>query len=149
MAKKTHQKVIVGKPREEIMYAQMYCDFCGRRITDYDRSGKCTNEGCRKVLCEKCVRIVDGKGYCPDHVPKKGCFIVSATYGTPLAPQLKSFRNFRDFCLMKRCVGRRICRFYYCTSPAIAKIVARSEELRKVIRSLLLIPLYFIRKKGY
>ena len=141
------QKVIVGKPREEVVYAQMYCDHCGQRITDYDKSGKCTAEGCKKVLCERCIRMVGEKGYCPEHVPKKGiCFIATAVFGSPLSPELSYFRNFREI-LLKHDIGKSAVKVYYLTSPLLANLIIKSKRLRAVCRITFVIPALLLVKR--
>lgn len=79
---------------------------------------------------------------------KKGCFIATATYGSPMADQVESLRKFRDYRLSGY-IGKLCVNFYYAISPPIARLVARSEKLRRVTRSLLKPLLNLVRSMGH
>lgn len=132
-----------------------------------------------KVLCPRCNRImvverkrteVEKSGFlstkkfnyldfkCPDcgskwtekyEEGKKGkCFIATATYGSPMADQVESFRKFREHRL-RGYIGKHFVNFYYTISPPIARLVARSEKLRRVTKSLLQPLLNLVHSMGY
>ena len=42
-----------------------------------------------------------------------GCFVATAVYGNPDAPQVQALRDFRDEVLMQHPLGRRAVNFYY------------------------------------
>ena len=63
-----------------------------------------------------------------------GCFIASAAYGSPLAEDVRTLREFRDRYLMTNPPGRMFVRFYYQYSPSIAQYIAKHEYLRAVVR---------------
>ncbi|MGH2360435.1 MAG: SBBP repeat-containing protein [bacterium] len=63
-----------------------------------------------------------------------GCFIATAAYGSPLAPQVQLLRQFRDQYLLSHAPGRAFVRFYYATSPPLAEVIAHSEVLRAIVR---------------
>ena len=65
------------------------------------------------------------------------CFIATAAYGTPLADEVGILCEFRDRHLLKNELGRRFVRFYYKTSPPIAKTISKSWLLKKIVRFLL------------
>ncbi len=79
---------------------------------------------------------------------KRECFIATAAYGSPMADQVESFRKFRDYRLTGH-VGKLFTNFYYAVSPPIAKMITRSEKLRRVTRSLLQSLLNLVRSMGY
>lgn len=62
------------------------------------------------------------------------CFIATAAYGSIMAPQVETFRRFRDQFLKPTTLGKRFVEFYYEHSPKYAKIIAESESLRAVSR---------------
>ncbi len=76
------------------------------------------------------------KGSKVQQVEESPCFIATAAFGSPLSRELQALRDFRDRILIRRPVGRLIVRMYYTASPPVARMVARSEELRQLVRSL-------------
>ncbi len=65
------------------------------------------------------------------------CFIATAAYGDPDHPIVKTFREFRDRVLVKYSLGKSFIRWYYRTSPPIAKELAKSVFARWTVRMLL------------
>ena len=65
------------------------------------------------------------------------CFIATAAYGTPMAEEINVLREFRDFSLRPKALGRALVGTYYKVSPPIATVVSMSSGLRKVVRGLL------------
>jgi hypothetical protein len=63
-----------------------------------------------------------------------GCFIATAAFGSPLAPQVQLLREVRDAYLLPYEPGRVLVQWYYAVSPAIADFIGRSETLRAVVR---------------
>jgi hypothetical protein len=63
-----------------------------------------------------------------------GCFIATAAFGSPLAPQVQLLREVRDTYLLPYGSGRVVVQWYYAVSPAIAGVIDRSETLRAVVR---------------
>jgi hypothetical protein len=63
-----------------------------------------------------------------------GCFIATAAFGSPLAPQVQRLREVRDIYLLPYGPGRVLVQWYYAVSPAIADVIDRSEALRAVVR---------------
>jgi hypothetical protein len=70
----------------------------------------------------------------------QGCFIASAAYGSPLAPQIRSLREFRGRYLMNFRAGRSFVRWYYNNSPEWAAWLESSDSAKAVVR-VLLVPL--------
>ncbi len=66
-----------------------------------------------------------------------GCFIATAAYGSPLAPELDTLRQFRDKQLLTNPVGSYLVGLYYRYSPPVAALIARHSALRFVTQVLL------------
>jgi chitodextrinase len=63
-----------------------------------------------------------------------GCFIATAAYGSPLAPQVQRLREFRDRYLLPNPVGKVFVAVYYKLSPPLAAVIAESGTLRAIVR---------------
>ena len=63
-----------------------------------------------------------------------GCFIATAAFGSPLAPQVQLLREVRDTYLLPYGPGRVLVEWYYAVSPGVAGVIGRSETLRAVVR---------------
>jgi subtilisin family serine protease len=66
-----------------------------------------------------------------------GCFIATAVYGSPLAPEVQMLRRFRDSYLLTNRVGRFVVWIYYRLSPPLAEAVKQHAGLRVTARALL------------
>jgi len=69
---------------------------------------------------------------------KSGCFIATAVYGRADAPELETFRRFRDEFLLKRSMGKLFMSFYYSFSPHAAELIKKSEYAKKLVRAVIL-----------
>ena len=67
----------------------------------------------------------------------KWCFIATAAYGTPMAPQVRLLREFRDRRLCGRWWGEHCLRLYYRLSPPLAAMIHRDAGRRRLVRLLL------------
>lgn len=68
---------------------------------------------------------------------KNRCFIATAAYGDFNAPEVISFRNFRDEYLLQRKWGRAFVKIYYKTSPPVAAFLEKHSKLSHQIRLIL------------
>lgn len=65
------------------------------------------------------------------------CFIATAAFDNPLAPEVLALREFRDFTLRKYSWGRKLIAIYYKHSPRIACLLDMQPRLKPVTRILL------------
>jgi hypothetical protein len=109
---------------------QIVCDICGFSRPTSEMVGKCFK--CGKQLCSQCATKKGAKVYCPVHKPI--CYIATAAYGTPIAKEIDILRGFRDEELEPHWLGRQLVYLYYDTSPPLAEIISRSENLKAFVR---------------
>ena len=69
------------------------------------------------------------------------CFIATAAYGTPTAPEIDVLREFRDVVLLESAAGSQFVALYYRLGPPAAEVIARSDLLRTLVRELVVEPL--------
>ena len=60
-------------------------------------------------------------------IPKNGCYIATAIYGSYDCPQVWTLRRFRDYTLAKTWYGRAFIRIYYTISPILVKWFGSTE----------------------
>jgi hypothetical protein len=66
------------------------------------------------------------------------CFIATAAYGTPMAEEIQTLREFRDEYLLTNPVGQAFVDFYYRVSPPIAEFITEHPSLKPIVRTGLL-----------
>jgi hypothetical protein len=69
-----------------------------------------------------------------------GCFIATAAYGSPIAPEIVVLQQFRETQLRPRPVGRSLIAAYERLSPPLADAIAPHPGARLWVRRLLLAP---------
>ena len=72
------------------------------------------------------------------------CFIATACFGSPLAPEVETLRRFRDRRLLPHRSGQAFVDFYYRTSPPIASWLERNDIARAVVREGLIRPIVLL-----
>ena len=65
---------------------------------------------------------------------KGRCFIATAAYGTPLAPEINILRKWRDSTLADSQPGQAFIMIYYKVSPSIAEFIERFETIKALVR---------------
>lgn len=68
---------------------------------------------------------------------KPWCFIASAVFESPDAPELRALRAFRDGTLRRSFVGRWMIFWYYKLSPRLAHIVHKSPRGKRFVGKML------------
>lgn len=67
----------------------------------------------------------------------KHCFISTAAFGSDMASEVKTFREFRNQFLLTNTLGKIFVKVYYALSPPIAGVIAKSDLLRATTRGVL------------
>lgn len=94
-----------------------------------------------QILSKSDVGVRQMKGEI-ENPPKKGtCFVATAAYGSPLAPEVILLSRFRDDVLLNSMLGRAFVSSYYRVSPPLASLIARADFLRAATRHLFLAPI--------
>lgn len=91
-----------------------------------------------------CVQYALERGF---KKQSSSCFIATAVYETPSAPEVAIFRTFRDERLTQHWAGRLFIETYYATSPPIARLLAKSRTLREMTKRLILNPILHVIEK--
>jgi hypothetical protein len=71
---------------------------------------------------------------------RSGCFIATAVYGDPEAPEIEVLREFRDLILARSKFGREFVNVYCWLSPPIASLIQRSARSRTALKRSLIKP---------
>lgn len=80
--------------------------------------------------------------------PATRCFIATAAWGSPFAPEVAELRRFRDERLLTNAVGRAFVAAYVDISPPIADAIADRPLLRAAVRATLVPVVASIRHPG-
>jgi hypothetical protein len=72
---------------------------------------------------------------------KGGCYIATACYESPFAPEVRLLRNFRDNTLKSTYLGLLFIRIYYTLSPRIALFLKSNPKLNRIVREFLIQPI--------
>lgn len=73
----------------------------------------------------------------------KSCFISTAAFGSDMAPEVQTFRAFRNKFLLKNKLGKSFVRTYYKLSPPAANLISQNDYLRSMARTALYPFLFF------
>jgi len=109
---------------------QYICDVCGKKKPVSQMAGKCVK--CGKYVCSEDARLKGDKVYCPKCAGL--CFIATAAYGSVMATEIDTLREFRDTKLDSNVLGKHLVRLYYTVSPPLANAIARSEGMKALVR---------------
>lgn len=118
------------------------------RITDKsieqdpdDQRETCAHCGKKMVPRVAMYKGAPRRSYCPYcggmHKKFMPCFIATAVYGDPWAPEVCALRRFRDETLETHALGRQFVRMYYRVSPPIADWLAGHPSVARLVRAIL------------
>lgn len=93
------------------------------------------------TVAELCTDPAEVVGLLDD----KQCFIATAAFGSDMAPEVQSFRDFRNEFLLTNKWGTAFVKFYYKHSPFYANLIAESEVAKTIVRAALWPVLFFAR----
>ena len=122
----------------------LFCVVCGGGF--YAKSINDKGEGVLHCGHRICRAPIPATPHCikPE---KKDCFIATATYGTPLAPEVKILREFRERNLRPTVSGQKFITFYEKCSPTFANWLVHQPLVRLAIRQLFLTPTIWLIKR--
>jgi very-short-patch-repair endonuclease len=88
---------------------------------------------------ETAAKVFSTLKYKNDHpeigvVQHEGCFIATAAFGTPMAQEINVLRRFRDLKMKTNLIGRQLIHLYYTLSPPLARVIARSKNMKTFVR---------------
>ncbi|MEH1832730.1 MAG: CFI-box-CTERM domain-containing protein [Nostoc sp.] len=87
------------------------------------------------------IEISRKQQYQPQYQPinnsSDSCFVVTATYGTPYAPEVIKYRYFRDEYLTKNILGRKFISHYYRFAPLAASYIKKHPNVKKLMAFIL------------
>lgn len=126
-------------------YNSMFCNTCDEYLclNCYGAQGPCPGCNTRNAIAGEngpMEKRVASDWATTQSSSSGGCFIATATYGSPLAPEVMVFRRFRDETLLSSPIGIAVVNFYYAISPPLAALIVKSNFLRTATRKLLLEP---------
>jgi hypothetical protein len=75
-----------------------------------------------------------------DNGEDEGCFIATAAYGDPNAPDINKLRKFRDEKMLTNSEGRNLVNTYYRYGPVGAKFISKRPVARFLTKELLIRP---------
>lgn len=73
---------------------------------------------------------------------KSSCYIATVVYGNPFSPEVIAFKKFRDNVLMNSFLGNLFLNLYYFFSPPISRYLYDKKTFNKLIKRLILNPIY-------
>lgn len=85
--------------------------------------------------------IINNNSFQKQKQSDSSCFIATAVYDSPIAPEVMELKKFRDDFLLVNSIGKSFVRFYYWVSPSIAVLIAKSTITKNIVRCILIQPI--------
>jgi len=102
-------------------------------------------EGSNAPILDTIIKEYDSKYLDP---PAKSCFIATAAWSSPIAPEVALLREFRDSYLENSLLGKFLIKAYYCVSPSIAWVITKSKFFKAITRQFLKPVIYLVKIYG-
>jgi len=77
----------------------------------------------------------------PSETKSGGCFLATAVYGSEVAPEVITLRDFRDNVLLSSRLGGVLVGLYYLLSPPVARVLSVNPILRNMVRKAFVQPI--------
>jgi len=97
----------------------------------------CNTDSCRKSIDEKIEDRIKNGNISEQKPSSDGCYIATATFGSPMAREVKTLYEFRDLILYQSKTGQRFVNFYYTISPLLSRVIRRNNLLKRISRIIL------------
>lgn len=132
------------------------CSNCGGTVY---HPGRATS-GQIGMFCAQCQKGLV-RWTCPDcgtdnsvsktvvEAMESGCFIATAAYGSPLAPEIDVLRRFRDTKMRPHRAGKWMIDAYERCSPPVADVIGRHPIARLWVRRVLLSPMIQVIQRRF
>jgi metal-responsive CopG/Arc/MetJ family transcriptional regulator len=75
-----------------------------------------------------------------DDGKKEGCFVATAVYGDPNAPDINQLRKLRDEKLLTNSSGKKFVDFYYRDGPSAARFISNRPVAKVLVKNVLVRP---------
>jgi tetratricopeptide (TPR) repeat protein len=135
----THNPELAHEWLQKCIKAEDYSDVQGHTESMGYKLAEFVKQDAQKKL--RLLRNKQGASTTKQKESSGGCFIATAAYGSPLAPEVMTFRRFRDQTMLTSAAGVFLVNLYYRVSPPLASVVAEMPLLRSAVRNLFLNPL--------
>lgn len=123
----------------------------GMYVKEYSLTSEAKSRRIDKIMeWHNKIKEIDSSYEIPERpVPKSGCFIATAVYGSYNCPEVWTLRRYRDFCLAQTWYGRAFIHTYYFVSPTIVKWFGHTMLFKRIWKKVLDKFTIYLQEKGY